>query len=163
LRLEAIIIEGVDSYRVHVQDKGWSEWAKAADGKGSLTGKITYSVMAVAKSEASKYLDAYFAQQVDGKTNQKVYDNGANGLTLSNPVADGETSVVSVVTNGKIGPKVDENEVKEFAKGKKAGEIKAHVESVSGVESAEVSFSPFWVTKAPGDISKIKVEFKLND
>lgn len=136
---------------------------EATDGKGALTGKITYSVMAVAKSEASKYLDSYFAQQVDGKTNQKVYDNGADGLTLSNPVADGETSVVSVVTNGKIGPRVDENEVKEFAKGKKAGEIKAHVESVSGVESAEVSFSPFWVTKAPGDISKIKVEFKLND
>lgn len=135
---------------------------EATDGKGTLSGQIAYSVMAVPKAEAGKYLDAYFAQQIDGKTNQKVYDNGIDGLTLTNPVANGESSVVTVVTNGKIGPKIDENEVKEFAKGKKAGEIKAYAESVSGVESAEVEFSPFWVTQAPGDTSKIKVEFKID-
>lgn len=135
---------------------------EATDGKGALSGQIAYSVMAVPKAEAGKYLDAYFAQQIDGKTNQKVYDNGIDGLTLTNPVANGESSVVTVVTNGKIGPKIDENEVKEFAKGKKAGEIKVYAESVSGVESAEVEFSPFWVTQAPGDTSKIKVEFKID-
>lgn len=135
---------------------------EATDGKGTLSGQIAYSVMAVPKAEAGKYLDAYFAQQIDGKTNQKVYDNGIDGLTLTNPVANGESSVVTVVTNGKIGPKIDENEVKEFAKGKKAGEIKVYAESVSGVEFAEVEFSPFWVTQAPGDTSKIKVEFKID-
>lgn len=135
---------------------------EAADGKGALTGKITYSIMAVPRAEVSKYLDAYFAQQIDGKANQKVYDNGVNNVMLSNPVANGDVSVVTITTNGKIGPNVNESEVKEFAKGKKAGEIKAQVETVNGVESAEVSFSPFWVTRAPNDINRIKVEFKLN-
>lgn len=135
---------------------------ESTDGKGALTGKITYTLMAVPKTEVVKYLDAYFAQQIDGKPNQKVYDNGANGASLSSPVANGGVNVVTITTNGKIGPKIDENEVKEYAKGKKSGEIKVHVEAVSGVETADVSFTPFWVTKAPGDANKIKVEFKLN-
>ena len=36
LRLEAIIIEGVDSYQVHVQDKGWSDWVKAGEVAGTV-------------------------------------------------------------------------------------------------------------------------------
>ena len=46
--------------------------AEATGGKAALAGKITYSIMAVSKTEVGKYLDAYFAQQVDGKANQKA-------------------------------------------------------------------------------------------
>lgn len=135
---------------------------ESGDGKAALAGKITYTIMAVPKTEAGKYLDAYFAQQIDGRSNQKVYSNGLDSLALTTPIADAEKFVVTITTNGSIGPKIDANEVKDYAKGKKAGEIKAYVEAINGVDSSDVSFSPFWVTKAPGDTSKIKVEFKLN-
>lgn len=135
---------------------------EATDGKGALSGKITYTLLAVPRGEAAKYLDAYFAQQVDGKQDQKVYDNGIGAAAFTTPVADADKYVVTATTNGKIGPKIDENKVKDYAKGKKSGEIKVYVESISGVESADVTFSPFWVTTAPSDINKIKVQFNLN-
>lgn len=136
---------------------------ESPDTKGALAGKVVYSVVAISRGEAEKYLNAYFAQQVDGKQDQKVYDNGVGGVSFTTPVAAAkDTYVVTVTTNGKIGPKIDENVVKDFAKGKKSGEIKVYVEAINGVESAEVTFSPFWVTSAPGDTSKIKVQFNLN-
>lgn len=135
---------------------------EATDGKAALAGKISYSVTVVAKAEAAKFLDAYFAQQVDGRPNQKVYDNGAGTVSLGNSVINGDKTVATISANGKIGPKVSEAEIKEYAKGKKSGEIKVYAESISGVESATVNFSPFWVTKAPGDVNKITVQFTLN-
>ncbi|MBC3901427.1 hypothetical protein GH811_17645 [Acetobacterium malicum] len=36
LRLEAIVIEGVDEYQVHIQDKGWSGWAKGGEIAGTV-------------------------------------------------------------------------------------------------------------------------------
>ncbi len=136
---------------------------ESTDSKGTLSGKITYSLVAVPRAEAAKYLDAYFAQQVDGKPDQKVYDNGLGEVTFASPVAaENNTFVVTATTNGKIGPKIDEDAVKEYAKGKKSGEIKEYVRAIKGVESADVSFSPFWVTSAPSDASKIKVQFNLN-
>jgi len=135
---------------------------EATDGKASLTGKITYSMVFVSKQEVGKYLDAYFAQQIDGRANQKIYGNGLSGAAFSGSVVDGERYIVTISAKGSVGPKIDENDVKQYAKGKKSGEIKAYVEAVNGVESANVSFSPFWVSTAPNDVSKIKVEFKLN-
>lgn len=136
---------------------------ESADGKGVLAGKITYTMLAVPRTEAEKYLSAYFAQHIDGQSNQKVYDNGIGGVAFTNPIANDGNYIVTVTTNGKIGPKINEAEVKEFAKGKKSGEIKVYVEAINGVESAEVAFSPFWVTTAPNDVNRIKVQFNLND
>lgn len=36
LRLEAIVIEGVDEYQVHIQDKGWSGWVKGGEIAGTV-------------------------------------------------------------------------------------------------------------------------------
>lgn len=137
--------------------------AEAADAKGALAGKITYSIVGVPKIELTKFLDAYYAQQIDGKANQKVYDNGVSSVNFSSVNAgDGDTWRVAMAANGKIGPNINETDLKNYAKDKKVGEIKTYVESISGVDQADVSFSPFWVVKAPGDVNRIKVEFRLN-
>ena len=135
---------------------------ESTDGKGTYGGSVTYSLTAVPKAEAGKYLDAYFAQQIDGKSSQKVYENGLKGVNFTNisGVENGFSSNIS--TNGKIGPKIDEAKLKEFAKSKEYGEIQSEVQSVEGVESADVKFSPFWVSSAPNDTGRIKVEFKVN-
>ena len=135
---------------------------ESTDGKGTYGGSVTYSLTAVPKAEAGKYLDAYFAQQIDGKSSQKVYENGIKGVNFTNisGVENGFSSNIS--TNGKIGPKIDEAKLKEFAKSKEYGEIQSEVQSVEGVESADVKFSPFWVSSAPNDTGRIKVEFKVN-
>lgn len=135
---------------------------EATDGKGSLSGKVTYSIMAVNKKELAAYLDKYLQQQIDGKANQKIYDNGLKSVELKDGIGEGDNFIATISAKGKIGPNIDEANLREYAKGKKLGEIKMYVEAVPGVESADVRFSPFWVTKAPSDDSRITIEFKLN-
>ncbi len=65
--------------------------------------------------------------------------------------------------NGEIGPKIDEAQVREIAAGKNYGEIQESLVAISGVDSVDTEFSPFWVTHAPKDTNKISVEFKLNE
>lgn len=137
--------------------------AEAADGKGTLAGAVTYSLTAIPKAEVGKFLDSFFAQKIDGKSNQKIYGNGIKELSFTE-VSERENGYsVNITTNGKIGPKIDEVALKEFAKGKRFGEIQAHVEQTDGVDNVDVKFSPFWVRSAPNDVNRIKVEFKVND
>lgn len=68
----------------------------------------------------------------------------------------------NITTNGKIGPKIDEVALKEYAKGKRYGEIQSYVNEINGVDSVDIKFSPFWVSGAPNDTKKITVEFKVN-
>jgi hypothetical protein len=136
--------------------------AEASDGKATLAGSVTFSMVAVAKSEASKFLDAYFAQQIDGKSDQKVYDNGLSALALTGLTAATNGYSANVAANGKIGPKIDDQKIKEYAKGKRFGEIQSYIQSINGVDDVDVKFSPFWVQSAPNDTNRIQVEFKVN-
>lgn len=137
---------------------------EADSGKGSLAGSVTFSMTAVSKKDLGKFLDDYFAQQIDGQSNQKVYDNGVNDVTFTNVDAQDKGYSANMTTNGKIGPKIDEKALKEYARGKRLGEIQSYVQNINGVDGngVDVKFSPFWVTSAPNDVNKIHIEFKVN-
>lgn len=137
--------------------------AEAADGKGTLAGSVTYTLSAVPKSELNKFLAEYFTQAIDGKTSQKIYDNGSKTVSFTNVNAVEGGYTAGVTTNGKVGPKIDENALKEFAKGKKTGEVQDYARNINGVEDVVVNLSPFWVTGVPNDTKKISVEFKVNE
>ena len=132
---------------------------EAGDGKGTLAGSVTYSLTAVPKKEISAYLDQYFAQQIDGKPDQKVYGNGLDEVAFSNVNETDGKFTATITTNGKIGPRVNEQAIKEYARGKKYGDIKAKIEAIGGVEEVDVKFSPFWVTTAPNDVKRISFQF----
>ena len=137
--------------------------AEAPDGKGALTGSVTYTLVGLPKAEVGKYLDSYFAQQIDGKTDQKTYSNGLSTVSFTNVSAiEGGGMGANITTNGKIGPRIDEVALKEYTKGKRYGEIQSYVDEINGVDSVDVKFSPFWVSSAPNDTKKITVEFKVN-
>ncbi len=136
--------------------------AEAPDGKGALAGSVTYALVGLPKAEVGKYLDSYFAQQIDGKTDQKTYSNGLSAVSFTNVSAVEGGMGANIATNGKIGPKIDEVTLKEYAKGKRYGEIQSYVNEINGVDSVDVKFSPFWVSSAPNDIKRITVEFKVN-
>ena len=136
--------------------------SEAADGKGTLAGSVNYTLTAIAKDELSEYLDAYFAQQIDGQNDQKVYSNGLKDVSFTNVSANDKGFAASISTNGKVGPKIDDNALKTYAKGKRYGEIQSYVKQIEGVSDVDVKFSPFWVKTAPNDVNRIKVEFKVN-
>lgn len=129
----------------------------------TLTVAITYTVSAIAKADVSQFLDNYFANQIQGQANQRVYDNGSSKATLTNVNAVTGGYTANLVATAKIGPKIDDQAVKDSAKGKKFGDIQSSIEAIQGVDNVDVKFSPFWVTTAPNDTKKINVQFNLNE
>lgn len=131
--------------------------------KAKLTATITYSMTGVDKVEYSKYLDDYFKKQIGDAGQQRVYDNGAGGVNFTNVSGTGGTFTANIVATAKIGPKIDDENIKSQAKGKGYGEIQAAIESIQGVDNVDVKFWPFWVSTAPNDTKKISVEFNLDE
>lgn len=137
--------------------------SQAPDGKGTLTGTAVYTLIAVSRAEISTYTDAVLAGQLKGKSNQRVYDNGAKQANFTSVSGDKTKFTANLSANGRIGPQIDENALKEYARGKRYGDIQSYVNAVQGVDDTDVKFSPFWVSSAPNDTKRITVEFKLND
>lgn len=137
--------------------------AEAPDGKAKLTGSVTYTIAGVAKDELNTFLKEYFMAQLDDEATQRVYDNGANGVTFTNVSESNDTFAANLSATAKIGPKIEDSQVQELAKGKRYGDIQSSIESVQGVNNVDIIFWPFWVNKAPNDTNRIKVEFKLDE
>ena len=131
--------------------------------KAKLTTSVAYSLMGITKADVSKFLDGYFETQLKDTQDQRVYDNGGANATLTNiaPVNDGYTA--NLVATAKIGPKINDQEIKNTAKGKRYGEVQSAIEAIQGVDNVDVKFWPFWVNGVPNDTNKIKVEFNLNE
>jgi len=134
----------------------------AGEGKATLTVKTTYTIQAVAEAELRKFLDQSLEGQLLGES-QRVYDNGFASAGIGNFRTEGTVTTVSVTATGRIGPKIDEEQIKEQVKGQRFGEAQASLESINGIQDVDVQFSYFWVRTIPEDSSKITIEFKLQD
>ncbi len=130
--------------------------------KGTYAGTVTATIYAVSKDELGKYLTAVLEQQLDDKEQQRVYENGADKAEFGNVVTSDKQLTINVNAKGKIGPTIDEAKIKELAKGKNYGEIQSALTSINGIAEADVKFSPFWVSKAPNDTTKISIEFQVD-
>ena len=137
---------------------------EVVDGvKPKLTASITYSLSAIPKTDTDRFLGDYFKKQLEGQADRRVYDNGAKKVTFTNvaPVDTGFT--VNIVATAKIGPKINDEAIKELAKGKRYGDIQSGIESIQGIDDVDIKFWPFWVSSAPSDTKKITIEFNLNE
>jgi hypothetical protein len=134
-----------------------------ASGKAKLTIPTTYTIYAVPKADLESYLSSSIETQLDDKNNQRVYNTGIDDASLSNFKKDGDTLTATVNSTGQIGPKIDENAIKETVKGKIYGEVQSTLEAIDGVKEVDVQFSFFWVRSVPNDTSKIRIEFKLEN
>jgi hypothetical protein len=129
--------------------------------KARLTTEITYSMYGVAKTELKKYLDAAVKDSISDQPDQRVYDNGSQKASFTDFKNDNGARA-RLVANGKVGPQIKDEDIKEKVKGKQFGDIQADIEAIQGVEDVDVKFFPFWVRTVPGDTKKITVEFKIN-
>jgi hypothetical protein len=135
----------------------------SASGKAKLTIATTYTLYAVPKADLESYLMASLKAQLDDVNAQKVYNTGVDKATLSNFRKDGETLSATITASGQIGPKIDEDAIKEKVKGKIYGEAQSILEAIDGIQEVDVQFSFFWVRSIPNDTNKIHIEFKLED
>lgn len=134
-----------------------------ATGAVTLKSTITANMLAVDKNELKNFIESKLKDEISGKKAQRIYDNGVDKAAFSQFANARNTQTVRLAANGKVGPDIKEDSVKDQAKGKSYGEVQSAIESINGVEDVDVKFSPFWVKSVPKDINKINVEFKIKD
>ncbi len=135
---------------------------EAADGKAKLTVATTFTIQAVPKSELDSYLKASLESKIN-KDEQKIYSTGIDKASLSNFRKDGESLLATVNATGRVGPQINEDEIKTQVKGMKYGEAQQSLEAIDGIKAVDVQFSYFWVRTIPNNTDKIKIEFKVEN
>ncbi len=134
-----------------------------ATGPVTLKSTVTASMMAVERSEIQKFLKTGIQSEIEGMKSQKIYSDGSSDVKFSQFVNDSEKPKIRLTANGKIGPVIKEDEVKEQSLGKNYGEIQLALEAIDGVEDVDIKFWPFWVRTVPNDVDRVTVEFKIKD
>ena len=134
-----------------------------ASAKAKLTTEITYSILGIANTELSRYLDAAVKESISDQPNQRVYDNGSKAASFTDFVAEAAGGKARLVANGKVGPLIKDDEIKEKVKGKSFGDIQADIGAIDGVDDVDTKFWPFWVRSVPDNTKRITIEFKLNE
>lgn len=137
--------------------------AEAPGGKAVLTGSLVFTMLGVEKSEAGRFLDAYFAKQLKGKNDQRIYDNGAGKINFVDVTSENGVYTGTLVATAKLGPKIEDKTVKAEARGKRYGDVQSNLGRITGVENVDIKFSPFWVRTVPSDEKRISIEFKLDE
>ena len=135
--------------------------AEATDGKAVLKAKSIYTIKAISKNDLSEYLKFAVKSKIQGEE-KKIYDNGEKNQTLSGFV-DGETSSIKFSTTAKVGPVINENDIKEKIKGKRFSDVQSTIEKIDGVNNVNVEFSYFWVREIPTNVDKIKIDFTVQE
>ena len=134
-----------------------------ATGPVTLKSTVTASMMAVERSEIQKFLKTGIQSEIEGMKSQKIYSDGSSDVKFSQFVNDAERPKIRLTANGKIGPVINEDEVKEQSLGKNYGEIQLALEAIDGVEDVDIKFWPFWVRTVPNNVDRVTVEFKIKD
>jgi len=137
--------------------------AEVATGKKAKASvEITYSMMGVTKSDLEKVLNAAILSKLGNREQRQIFSSGIKDLQiLSFNQSDGEkVASVRLVTTAKVGPKIDEEKVKEEAVGKKTSEVSESLKKIDGVKEVKVELFPFWLTNIPSK-DRIKVVFSV--
>jgi len=129
-----------------------------------LTSSTTFSVTAVAKSEVETYLKSEVTKQLASNDSQRIYDDGIDGAVLAGYSSTDLGTTVNITSKtGKIGPNIDKDAIESQAKGKRYGEVQSQISEIEGVNNVDIVFPYFWVTTVPNDLSKVTVEFILEN
>lgn len=137
--------------------------AEATSGKAKLTVKTTYSIIGIAKSEIQVFLKDALNKQIADKSGQRIYSDGVDKIILSGYNVNGQTSTINMATSGKVGPDIDEANIKDQVKGLHYGDVQSLIGQIGGVSNVDVKFSYFWVNTIPNDKNKITIEFKIQN
>jgi hypothetical protein len=135
--------------------------AEADETKVTMT--VNYSLLGVKDDDINQILDKEVKENL-GDTPVNIRNNGLEGVkfTLSES-SDEANTVLTLETVATIGPEINEVEIKDSIVGKKRGDIEKQIESIDGVRSVSVEYSPFWITTTPKSAKKINIIFVESD
>ena len=152
-----------ESFKVDYDDVVSSpEIGEEAD-EVSVSTTATYSAYAVNRESLNSFIDGYMKDLLDGIDDQQVYENGSDKATFQDVIAVKNGADAILVATAQVGPKIDENQVKEDIIGLKDAEVREQLQIIQGINDVNIDFFPFWVSTVPKDTDKITIEFKIDD
>jgi len=149
---DLLIIEG--SFEAKTKKPSVEPAVGQEASKAKLTSTITYSLLAVEKSDYEKLLDALVKEDlIDGK---KLVDYDYGGVSFKS--AGG--SHFDLIAKPMAGPDIDMAALKDSIKGKRFSEAVTLAEAEQGIAKADLKLSPFWVFSVPGNTDKIEIKIE---
>ncbi len=126
----------------------------------TITAERVFTMTGVKRDDLRALVEHEVKDETESRS-LRVQDDGIDQATfrLGDRKDDGTTNITMQVQIA-LGPNINEEQLKKDIAGKKKGDVENKVKSFDGVESVEVTFSPFWVSMAPRSIDKITIEFK---
>ncbi|MDB5178697.1 MAG: uncharacterized protein JWN01_640 [Patescibacteria group bacterium] len=126
----------------------------------NLSLKVTYTVLAVKKSEYQEMVKAQELKQV-GAENQ-IYDDGlANAQVTANEKDSSGRQTFHLTTEASGGVKIDTAGLIEKLRGKRYGDAADLSSHTSGVTRADIVLWPSWASSLPGRSDKITVKIQV--
>ncbi len=130
---------------------------KASSVKVSMT--TDYSLWGITSENINSLLDSEVKKNM-GDKQQNIRNNGLNSVAyqlVDTPNKD--ERLLSIQTIATIGPKLDKAKLQKQIAGKKRGDIEQMLESIDGVRSVDIVYSPAWITTTPKSANKIVIVF----
>lgn len=125
----------------------------------TVTETVGYTMYGVKKDNLHKLVETAVTKKIDTKK-QSMQDDGIDQAHVAVPnLGSGAQLKVDIVTTATAGPHLDIDSLKQQIVGQKSGNVKDVLKQNPGVVDAEVTYSPFWVTKAP-KADKISISFE---
>ncbi|MCA9342771.1 hypothetical protein KC950_02030 [Candidatus Saccharibacteria bacterium] len=119
-----------------------------------------YTMLGVNRDDLNELVKNDVNEEANQKSLQVQDDGIDDGVFRIGTGGDENNIPVSAQLQVALGPKIDEEALKQEIAGKKKGDVNNIVTSIQGVKEADISYSPFWVSTAPKNTAKITIEFK---
>lgn len=134
-------------------------------GKATITIEMVYSMSGIVESVLDNFLKTAIEEQLGNLNDKRIYDSGAKSAQFTDFELDKDKkkATLRLSATGKVGPKIEDQQIKDIVRGKRYGEIEKELKAIDGVSDVEVNLSPFWVFTVPDDDGKITIEFKLEE
>jgi hypothetical protein len=128
--------------------------AGSAGSSVTVTETIAYTMLGAREDDLKSLIDANIKTQVNTAEQGILNDGFSNASFTSNNTAN---TNLTMATTAEVGPEINTATIKQQAAGKKSADIQSLVKNDSNVTGVSVKMSPFWVTTAPHNTSKITV------
>lgn len=122
----------------------------------TVTQTITYTMLGANEAHIKTLVDNDIKSQID-TSSQDILSQGISQAAIKQKSTTSTGAAMNIQTVAEVGPAISVTDIAKNAAGKKSGEIKSSIKSNPDVTDVTVKLSPFWVTKAPNNVSKITV------
>ncbi len=121
----------------------------------TVTESISYTMYGVIKKDINTLLRDNVSSQVG--SSESILSTGISNANYSYTNGNSSPTLITVQSTAVVGPNINVNLIKTQAEGKKINQIRSIVDNNSNVTSVKVTLSPFYVSTAPNNPSKISV------